>query len=116
MAMFGSGICDETAPFGLEGGKPAPKTRQYLKKVNGKIEWLDVNCLLRVEKGDVIEIFSSGGGGFGSPYYRSAEKVLEDVKNGLISIENAKKEYGVVIDADSSGINWVATKELRNSC
>lgn len=115
IAMFGSGILDETAPFGLKGGKSAPKTRQYLKKADGEREWLDVNCLLRLEKGDVIEIFSSGGGGFGSPLNRSAEKVLEDVKNEMISVESANREYGVVIDADTLSINWVATKELRHN-
>ncbi|MDT3703234.1 MAG: hydantoinase B/oxoprolinase family protein [Thermincola sp.] len=29
IAMYGSGLRDETAPFGLEGGKGAPKSQKF---------------------------------------------------------------------------------------
>ena len=37
-----------------------------------------------------------GGGGFGNPLERSVDKVIMDVKNGLVSKEGAKEDYGVV--------------------
>jgi len=111
---FGSGIHDETAPFGLAGGNPAPKTRQYLIRKDGKREDLDVNCFSSVHKGDVCEIFTSGGGGFGNPYLRPIEKVVEDVVNGVVSLEKAKKDYGVVIDRQSYTVDCDATERLRN--
>ncbi|MEW5922273.1 MAG: hydantoinase B/oxoprolinase family protein [Bacillota bacterium] len=116
-AMFGSGVRDETVPFGLEGGSPAQKTRQYIIKANGERKWLDVNCFIQAEKGDIIEIFSSGGGGYGDPFARPPEKVLEDVKNELLSLESAKRDYGVVIDIDMNTlkINWPETEQMRKN-
>ena len=110
---FGSGIHDETAPFGLDGGKSAPKTRQYFVRKNGKREDLDVNCFSSVQKGDVCEIFTSGGGGFGDPYLRPIENVLEDVVNGVVSVERAEDDYGVVIDPQSHKVDCDTTERLR---
>jgi N-methylhydantoinase B/oxoprolinase/acetone carboxylase alpha subunit len=41
------------------------------------------------------------------------EKVREEVKNGMISIDAAKNVYGVAIDSESFNINWDDTKKLR---
>jgi N-methylhydantoinase B len=110
---FGSGIHDETAPFGLQGGKPAPRTRQFFVRKEGAREEIDVNCFSKVEKGDICEMFTSGGGGFGDPYLRPQEKVLDDVINGVVSLEKAEADYGVVIDAQSLTIDREATERLR---
>jgi len=116
LAMFGSGVRDETAPFGLQGGLPAPKTSQYLIKPDGQKIWLDVNCFVHPEKGDMIDIYSSGGGGFGDPKLRPVDKVLEDVENELISIEVARREYGVAINPDTLQVNVEETGRLRGNC
>jgi N-methylhydantoinase B len=39
----------------------------------------------------------AGGGGFGDPLTRDADAVLRDVLNGFVSIEAARKDYGVAI-------------------
>ena len=39
-----------------------------------------------------------GGGGWGDPYEREPERVLRDVRDGVVSVEAARREYGVVID------------------
>jgi N-methylhydantoinase B len=38
------------------------------------------------------------GGGYGNPLNRPAEKVVEDVKNGYITLAQAKDVYGVSVD------------------
>ena len=46
---------------------------------------------------------SAGGGGLGDPLTRETATVCEDVADGYVSIERAKKDYGVVVrevDAD----------------
>lgn len=112
-AMFGSGIREETAPFGLMGGKSAPCTSQYLIKNNGEKEWLDVNRFVHCNKGDVIEILSSGGGGFGDPQRRPQELVLEDVFNGIVSVTAAKEQYGVSIEPSTMTVKQDETNKLR---
>ena len=46
---------------------------------------------------------SAGGGGLGDPLTREPATVCEDVADGYVSIERARKDYGVVVrevDAD----------------
>jgi len=40
---------------------------------------------------------SAGGGGFGDPLERDPTAVREDVADGYVSIERARKDYGVVV-------------------
>ena len=45
--------------------------------------------------GDVLRIEQSGGGGFGDPHRRDRNMVLADVRNGYVSSEMSKTQYGV---------------------
>jgi N-methylhydantoinase B len=57
-----------------------------------------------LKKGDRIYFASNGGGGYGLPWKRQPEAVLEDVIDELLSIEKARNVYGVAIeqiDADA---------------
>jgi len=56
-----------------------------------------------------------GGGGFYSPLERDPAHVLDDVKQGYVSLKFAKEKYGVVIDEDTSLVDEQATKNLRSS-
>ena len=52
-----------------------------------------------------------GGGGWGDPLKRDAEKVAADVARGLVTIKGAKR-YGVVVGADGR-LDLAATERLR---
>ena len=58
---------------------------------------------------------STGGGGWGDPKERPAEKVLSDVLDDYISITAAKETYGVVIDPASMTVDEAATSRLRSA-
>jgi len=50
----------------------------------------------------------------GNPLERPVEKVIWDVKNGLVSIEGAKEDYGVVIlDPETLEIDAAETAKRR---
>ena len=49
----------------------------------------------------------------GDPREREAELVLEDVLEGLISVEGAQRDYGVVIDPGNLEVDTAATADLR---
>jgi len=68
---------------------------------------------LRIEKGDVFVVRTPGGGGFGDPLERESKLVLQDVLNGLVPLEAAKQDYGVVIDSVTMKIDWELTEQLR---
>ena len=44
----------------------------------------------------------AGGGGFGDPATRESERVAEDVRNGLITLESANQDYKVALNGDGS--------------
>jgi N-methylhydantoinase B len=50
-----------------------------------------------VTEGEVVEVWSAGGGGYGDPFDREPERVLADVQSGIISCARAKEVYGVII-------------------
>jgi N-methylhydantoinase B len=54
-----------------------------------------------------------GGGGYGKPFERDPERVLEDVRLGYVSIEQARAVYGVAIDADRLVVMGTETQRLR---
>ncbi len=41
---------------------------------------------------------AGGSRGYGGPLKKPLENVLKDVRNGFVSIEKAKEDYGVAID------------------
>jgi N-methylhydantoinase B len=54
-----------------------------------------------------------GGGGFNSPLLRDPRRVLEDVRQGYVSIERAAADYGVIIDPDTETVDETATRNRR---
>ena len=50
---------------------------------------------LSVTTDDVIRVITSSGAGYGDPKQRSREAVREDVKNGLVSEEDAREIYAL---------------------
>jgi N-methylhydantoinase B len=47
---------------------------------------------------DAIRLELPGGGGFGDPRERDRQRVIDDVRDGLISTEEAERDYGVVVE------------------
>jgi N-methylhydantoinase B len=67
-----------------------------------------------VPERDAIRLELPGGGGFGDPRQRDPQCVADDVLDGLISADEARREYGVVLDADGRP-DAAATTRLRDS-
>ncbi|WP_342362772.1 hydantoinase B/oxoprolinase family protein [Terrarubrum flagellatum] len=64
-----------------------------------------------LKKGDILRIETGGGGGYGHPFDRPTEAVLEDVLGGFVSVASARILYGVAI---SDGVvDEAATSALR---
>ena len=112
VANFGGGNRAETIPFGLEGGKAAPANELYLRK-GEEVTVVDAESFYDYGTGDVFEIYQSGGGGYGEATNRPLERVKLDVLNGVVSLEKAREDYGVVFNASTMEIDSAATKALR---
>jgi len=69
------------------------------------------------QAGDRYEYRYGGGGGWGNALEREPEKVLDDVLDEYVSIEGARRDYGVVLtgslEALDLAIDQAATSALR---
>jgi N-methylhydantoinase B len=73
------------------------------------------DLLENVPKGTRYYQQAGGGGGYGDPFLRPAEKVAEEVRNEIISIEAAAGDYGVVMDPETFAVNVEETRRIRSS-
>ena len=64
-------------------------------------------------EGTILFQRAGGGGGYGDPSLRDAELIRQEVKNGIISIEMAREDYGVIIDPKTFELNLEETEKLR---
>jgi len=67
-----------------------------------------------VPAGTEAIIVTAGGGGWGYPFLRDPERVRVDVLEGYVSLEAAKKSYGVVLHPGTLEIDEQATADLRS--
>ena len=113
VVTFGDG--DIEPAFGLFGGKDSTLNKIELQYPDGEVYQTTTKDLIEnVAPGTVLFQLAGGGGGYGDPHLRDADKVAREVRNGIISIEQAKESYGVVVDPESFEADQEATSKLRN--
>ncbi|VEF46580.1 hydantoin utilization protein B [Bacillus freudenreichii] len=116
VGIIGDGMASEgaAAPAGIFGGGDGTLNYATLIYPDGKkVELGSKDMVFQVPKGAWLEQLSGGGGGYGSPYKRSLDKVVEEVRDGLLSVEKAESIYGVAIDKDSLELDVLQTEKLR---
>ena len=74
----------------------------------------DVMVDRRLDTDARIKIVMGGGKGWGNPFERPPELVRSDALNGLISLEAARRDYGVVLDRTSLKIMEAETQRQRS--
>ena len=68
-----------------------------------------------IHAGDRLEIRMPSGGGFGDPFLRDPFSVLSDVWDEYLTAEEARQDYGVVVNTDDWTVDAAATEQLRAS-
>jgi N-methylhydantoinase B len=107
-----------TPPAGRDGGLPGRPARFIVNPGTAEERVLSAqDGVVRLKPGDVLRMEQAGGGGYGDPLTRPPELVLQDVREGYVSPEAARGDYGVAVQAD--GFGWVLdeaeTQRLRAS-
>jgi N-methylhydantoinase B len=98
------------APPGLHGGEPGGAGT--LTTNRPEIE-LRPKARVPLPAGTEITLGLPGGGGYGPPWRRDPARVLEDVRDGYVSLERARSEYGVAIDPARMAVLEGETAALR---
>ena len=113
-AIFNRMLVD---PFGIHGGKPGANSGIYVR-LAGEEAWSTFSekfgtmspskfSNIRLRRGDQVKIVAPGGGGWGDPLERSADRVVADVAEGLVTAEAAQRDYGLVVRRHNGA--WDAT-------
>jgi N-methylhydantoinase B len=99
-------------PYGLFGGEPGRPGRTVIDR-NGAEEAVHAKASREFEYGDVISFRQAGAGGYGDPLERDPARVLDDVLDDYVTIEAARRDYGVVIANNT--VDEAATRREREA-
>lgn len=115
--MFGEGRrIPAVGAAGASSAMVEQKVGRLERKIGGKVEVIKDNIIGTIKPGETVTNMNPGGGGFGHPFKRPVEKVVWDVKNGLVSIKGAREDYGVVIkDKTSLEVDHAETAKRRGA-
>ncbi len=100
-------------PYGLQGGGPGAAGRNVLDPGCATEQALHAKLTMTLRRGQVFRHALPGGGGWGDALDRDPELVARDLRDGLVSIEAAAHDYGVVASGDPPQIDLPATETLR---
>ena len=96
--------------FDRETGRPS---------LDGQYHWFGREREWPTASGAVWRYVTNGGGGWGDPFTRDPERVKRDVRDGYVSLEGARRDYGVAIvgdpaqDPEGLSLDTEATQRLR---
>jgi N-methylhydantoinase B len=95
--------------WGADGGEDGSYNYFEFHRADGTVEGpMGVTARTVLNKGDVARMFTCTGGGYGSPAKRDPNRVANDVKNGYITLAQAERDYGVIVEPGT-----FAVKEIK---
>lgn len=97
---------------GIRGGKPGSVGRLFLNPNTPQERSVAIAGRYEFDAGESFMGEGAGGGGYGDPLERDPHTVAQDVAIGYVSLESARSDYGVVLDADNH-VDLKATEALR---
>lgn len=83
-------------PWPLQGGQPGSTNHVLIRRTDGSCERHTVVSRLALNPGDVIQVMTATGAGWGDPKQREIEQVKQDLKDGYITQEQAECIYGLI--------------------
>jgi N-methylhydantoinase B len=110
LSNAGRRIC---TPWGIAGGRNGGGSCNYMRGP-GEPEFTATDPVRTLAApNSSVMVSTGGGGGWGNPLERGPDRVRSDVVEEYITIEAARTDYGVVIDAKTMVVDEAATQELR---
>jgi len=100
-------------PWGLLGGSAGTCNRASILSEGAPPESHGKFAGRKLRNGDVIRLATGGGGGFGRAIERDPEAVQADIRNELLTVDQAQELYAVVINRQTLRVDREATAALR---
>jgi N-methylhydantoinase B len=86
-----------TNPWGLLGGAEGSANRAEIHRRDGRVERTTMATGVPVREGELIRIVTGHGGGYGDPRERNPSAVQQDLRDGYITPQQAKDDYGYMV-------------------
>ena len=87
--------------------------RKWIVEPDGGADPVGLHSVHPLGPGQLLREHTAGGGGVGDPFARAAELVHADWRDGLVSLDSCRVDYGVVIDPALREVDDRRTAELR---
>jgi N-methylhydantoinase B len=100
-------------PYGLYGGGPGALGRNVMNPGLPTETKLHSKITMTLTRGEIFRHDLPGAGGWGPALDRDPALVAQDLRDGLVTIEAAARDYGVVAAGDPPVIDSNATESLR---
>lgn len=83
-------------PWGVAGGQEGGRNYFTVERVDGTVEGPFAKVArLPLLKGDIVNVVTGAGGGWGDPKERPREEVLKDLRAGILLPDVARQVYGL---------------------
>jgi len=102
-------------PWGAAGGHPGSRNEVRIFHADGREVVIGKCARYPLKRGEVARLVTGTGGGWGSPLERPVEAVIEDVRDGYVSLEQAKQDYGVELDPLTLEVLRLAPERRSNT-
>ena len=104
-------------PNGMAGGAAGGVNKVRVARADGDYipPHLSKDQGIELAAGECIHISTPGGGGYGDAHARDPELVLNDVRRGYYTPEQAESLFAVVLTGDPVALDIDATATLRGS-
>jgi N-methylhydantoinase B len=99
-------------PYGLMGGRGGARSDNTLDDC-GSLSQLPTKFTRPLARGQAVRHTTAGAGGYGDPLKRDPVLVLDDVRDGKVTVEGAARDYGVVVLPSPWRVDGDATSALR---
>ena len=84
-------------PQGVRGGAAGSVPEAWVETPDGTRKDIPVVGRFDMSRGERVVSIAPGGGGYGDPLQRDVDAVLDDLREGRITSESARDDYGVIV-------------------
>ncbi len=109
--LYGSFGRNTTRPWGADGGGEGSVNGIEVTRGGGRTR-LTRTPRFPLRRGDLVRIVTGGGGGWGDSAKRATHAVASDIRDGLLTPDQAAATYRVAVDATGK-VDDAATARLR---
>ena len=102
-------------PWGIEGGRDGSRNEVRFVHDDGREVVVGKSARYRLKAGEVARLITGTGGGWGDALQRPVEAVLEDLRDGMVTFEQAEHDYGLVVNRETLEVERLTPERERRS-